>query len=171
MRYLNTFATCLIALAMHSTAWAQIYETTDAEGNPDFTDTPPTENAQVIDLQQTNVVNAPPAESQSQQQVESQPNQVEVEQAPQQINNNVIVNDNNDDDGYDDGVYADETARQRAIERENAVRPGEVGNPGYEMPREVGDSEAQMPREVGDSEAQMPREVGDTPGAAGMRRE
>ena len=175
MRYLNTLATCLVALALHSTAWAQVYETKDAEGNPVFTDTPPTDNAEVIDLQQTNIVDAPPAESQAAPQVQMQPNQEEVEQAPQQINNNVIVNDNNgdgyDDDGYDDGVYADETARQRAIERENALRPGEVGNPGYEMPREVGDSESQMPHEVGDSEAQMPREVGDTPGADEMRRE
>jgi hypothetical protein len=166
MRYLKTFATCLVALALHSTAWAQVYETTDAEGNPEFTDAPPTENAEVIDLQQTNVADAPQSEPQD----EAQPDTVETEQAPQQENTTVNVNVNDGNDDYDDGAYDDDLARQRAIERRDGAAPGEVGDPGYEMPREVGDSAAQMPREVGDSESQMPHEVGDAPDVTGAHR-
>lgn len=167
MKYLTTVATCLVALALHGTAWAQVYETKDADGNPEFTDAPAAENAEVIDLQQTNIADAPRAEPQN----ASQPNAVQAEQAPQQQNTTVNVNVNGgyDTDGYDDGAYDDDLARQRAIERRDAA-PGEVGDPGYEMPREVGDSEAQMPREVGDSESQMPREVGDTPDVTGAHR-
>ena len=46
MRYLRTFSTCLVALALHSAAWAEIYETTDAQGNREFTDSPADEGAQ-----------------------------------------------------------------------------------------------------------------------------
>ena len=158
MRYLKTFSICLVALALHSTAWAQIYETKDAEGNPQFTDSPPTEGAEVVDLPETNLADAPPPEAQQ----ESQSATEAVEQAPVQENDTVILHDGNDNDGYGNSVYDDDAARQRAIERRNGIAPGAVGDPGYEMPREVGDSESQMPREVGDSESQMPREVGDS---------
>lgn len=165
MRYLKTFSTCLVALALHSTAWAQIYETKDAEGNVEFTDSPATEGAEVVDLPETNLADAPPPEVQE----ESQPGTEVVEPAPVQQNNTVIVNDGNDTGGYNNGAYDtegydDDVARQRALERENLATPGKV-DPGYEMPREVGDSDAQMPREVGDSDAQMPHEVGDRPAA------
>ena len=166
MRYLKTFTTCLVAMALHSTAWAQIYETTDAQGNPDFTDSPPDADATVVDLPQTNVIDAPPPE----QQQESQPQTVESGPPPAQENNTVIINDS-DNDGYDDGVYGDDLARQRELDGMDRVAPGVVGNPDYDAPREVGDSEAQMPREVGDSEAQMPREVGDdAPDVTGAHR-
>ncbi len=137
MKYLKTFSTCLVALALHGTAWAEIYETTDAQGNPDFTDSPPDAGAEVVNLPETNVIDAPPP----QQQQEAQPQAVDTEQAPVQINNNntVNVNGGNDDDGYDDGVYGDDLARQRAIDRAGAAPPGEVVDPRYEMPREVGD--------------------------------
>jgi Domain of unknown function (DUF4124) len=161
MRFLKTFSTCLVALALHGTAWAEIYETTDAQGNPDFTDSPPDAGTEVVNLPETNVIDAPEPE----QQEESQPQAVESGPAPVQENNTVIIHDDNDYDGYDD-----EVARQRALERRNLAAPGEVVDPGYEMPREVGDSEAQMPHEVGDSEAQMPHEVGDVPGATGAHR-
>jgi hypothetical protein len=146
MRYLKTFSTCLVALVLHSAAWAQVYETKDAEGNVEFTDAPTDADAEVINLQETNTVDAPPPE----QQEDSQPQTVESGPAPVQENNTVIIHDN-DNDGYDDGVYGDDLARQRALDGMDRVAPGEVGDPRYEMPREVGDSEGQMPREVGDT--------------------
>jgi len=119
MRCLKTLATCLLALALHSTAWAQIYETTDAEGNPDFTDAPATENAEVIDLQQTNVVDALLSKPQD----ESQANTVETKQAPQQENTTVNVNVGNGNDDYDDGAHDDALALQRAIDRGDRAAP------------------------------------------------
>ncbi len=166
MRYLKIVTACVVALAFHNTAWAQVYETTDAEGNPEFTDSPAAEGAEEVDLPETNLINPPQPESQAQ----SQPDTEVVEQAPVQENNTVIVHDGNDNDDYDDGVYDDELARQRAIDRREAAEPGAVGDPGYEMPREVGDSDSQMPHEVGDSDAQMPHEVGDFPDATGAHR-
>ena len=163
MTYLKTFSTCLVALALHSPAWAQIYETTDAQGNPDFTDSPGNADAEVVNLPETNVIDAPPPEQQQESQIQT----LEPGPAPVQENNTVIIHDN-DNDGYDDG---DDLARQRALDGMDRVAPGVVGNPGYDAPREVGDSEAQMPREVGDSEAQMPREVGDAPDVTGAHRE
>jgi hypothetical protein len=146
MKYLRTFSACLVSLALHSAAWAQVYETKDAEGNVEFTDAPTDADAEVINLQETNTVDAPPPE----QQEDSQPQTVESGPAPVQENNTVIIHDN-DNDGYDDGVYGDDLARQRALDGMDRVAPGEVGDPRYEMPREVGDSEGQMPREVGDT--------------------
>lgn len=49
----------VFGLALQGTAVAQIYESIDAEGVPDFSDTPTT-GAQVVDLPQTNVADAPP---------------------------------------------------------------------------------------------------------------
>jgi len=49
----------VVGLALQGTAVAQIYESTDAEGVPDFSDTP-TSGAEVVDLPETNVVDAPP---------------------------------------------------------------------------------------------------------------
>jgi len=143
MKYLRTFSACLVSLTLHSAAWAQIYETTDAQGNPDFTDSPPDAGAEVVNLPETNIIDAPPPE----QREESQTQTVESGPAPVQENKTVIVHDN-DNDGYDDG---DDLARQRELDGMDRVAPGEVGDPRYEMPREVGDSEAQMPREVGDA--------------------
>jgi hypothetical protein len=141
MRYLKTFLTCLVALALHSAAWAEIYETTDAQGNTEFTDSPADEGAEVVELQQTNLADAPPPEPQDEEQADT----VAVEQEPVEENNTVIIHDGDDYDGYDD-----ELARDRALERRELAAPGDIVDPGYEMPREVGDSNAQMPREVGD---------------------
>ena len=47
-------------LALQGTASAQIYESTDAEGVPEFSDTP-SAGSEVVDLQQTNIVDEPPA--------------------------------------------------------------------------------------------------------------
>ena len=46
-------------LALQGSASAQIYESTDAEGVPEFSDTPST-GSEVVDLQQTNIVDEPP---------------------------------------------------------------------------------------------------------------
>jgi len=146
MSYLKTLSTCMVAFALHSAAWAQIYETRDAEGNVQFTDSPVDADAEVVNLPETNLADAPPPE----QQEESQPQAVESGPAPVQEQNTVILHDDNDNDRYDDGVYDDDLARQRALDGMDRVAPGAVGDPKYDMPREVGDSEAQMPREVGD---------------------
>ncbi len=50
----------LFGLVWHSTASAQIYESTDAQGEPEFSDTP-TQGAEVVDLPGTNLAE-PPAE-------------------------------------------------------------------------------------------------------------
>jgi Domain of unknown function (DUF4124) len=163
MDYRKTFSICLVALAVHSAAWAEIYETTDAEGNPEFTDSPAADNSEVIDLQQTNVADAPKPEQQSQE--VSQPNTGDIEQTPRQNNNTLIIHDANDDQLYDD-----ELARERALERTDPAVRHEVGDSESQMPHEVGDSESQMPREIGDSESQMSREVGADPARTGAHR-
>lgn len=146
MRYLKAFTTCLVALALHNTAWAEIYETTDAEGNPEFTDSPAGENSEMVDLPQTNVIDAPQPETQQ----ERQGRMVADDQQGEEQgggNNTVIVNDNNPNEVYDEAL-----AKQRAFERMDP-----------EAPHEVGDSDSQMPHEVGDFPGEMPREVGDFP--------
>ncbi len=143
MRHLKTFSTCLAALVLHSAAWAEIYETTDAQGNPEFTDSPPGPDAEAIDLQQTNIIDAPPDEP---QQV-SAPQSVNEQQASEEDNRTVIIHDRDDDEDDVSDAYL---RREQAFDRMNP-----------EAPREVGDSNSQMPREVGDFDTQAPDEVGD----------
>jgi hypothetical protein len=163
MRLLKALPIFLAAMAWQQAAWAEIYETKDAQGNPEFSDTPTGPNAEAVDLQQTNIIDAPPAEPQE----DSAQQPVVDEQAPTQQNNTVIIHDANNDQ---DEVYEDDLRREREYERVDPAAPDEVldgeaprevGDSDAQMPREVGDSDAQMPREVGDSDAQMPREVGD----------
>jgi hypothetical protein len=149
MRHLKTLLTCLMALALHSPAWAEIYETTDAEGNPEFTDSPPAENAEVIDLQQTNIIDAPQAEPQEESQPQGQ-EQVE-NQGPTQQNNTVIVNDGGVDGEEYDGYYR----RERGLDEVDPAAPREVLD--GEAPRQVGDYNGQAPREVGDFGGEVPR--------------
>ncbi len=146
MRHLKVFTLCLAALAVHGAAWAEIYETTDAQGNPEFTDSPPNPDAQAINLQQTNIIDAPP---EAPQQV-SAPQSVVEEQAPQQENRTVIIHDGDDNLG---DVYDEELRRERAFERTDPAAPREIGDASSQMPRQVGDSDAQMPDEVGDFDA------------------
>lgn len=64
-----------LALGSTMTAQAQVYETTDAQGNTVFTDVPPTEDAKIVDVDTTNIADsvevrppepkAPPAETPS----------------------------------------------------------------------------------------------------------
>jgi len=171
MGHLKTVSICLLAFALHGTAWAEIYETKDAEGNTEFTDSPPAENAEVVDLPPTNIVDAPAPEPQDGSPDAAQPAAVGG-QAPV-VENNIVIHRDGYDDGvyedgdYDDGEYDDvdrrELRRTEAVNRADPDAPDEVGDSQSQMPREVGDSESQMPREVGDSESQMPYEVGDTP--------
>ena len=137
MTQLKTFSTCLLALALNSAAWAEIYETTDAQGNTEFTDSPPSPNAEVIDLQQTNIIDASTPESQE----VSSPQPVVGEEAPDQENRTVIIHDRNDDE---DDVYDEYLHRERAFERHDPAAPHEVLD--AEAPKEVGDDPAsQMP--------------------------
>ena len=48
-----------LTLALHGIVNAQIYESTDAEGVPEFSDTP-SAGSEVVDLQQTNIADDPP---------------------------------------------------------------------------------------------------------------
>ena len=66
MKHMKILFACLIALALHHAAWAEekVYETTNAQGNKVFTDSPPMDpsmkNAETIELQPTNTADAPP---------------------------------------------------------------------------------------------------------------
>ena len=169
MGHLKTGTACLLALALHSAAWAEIYESTDAEGNPEFSDSPMAPDSQEVQLQQTNIIEAPQPEPEAPDPAQGEPQMMQQEptQEPTQENNTVIVNDGVDNDA----PYEDYRVRERAFNRVDgdeprevldAATPYEVGDSNSQMPREVGDSDAQMPREVGDYNNQMPREVGDS---------
>lgn len=152
MNYFKAFAFCMAAFALQNTAWAEIYETTDAEGNPEFSDSPPDADAEVVDLPKTNLADAPPPQLPNEQQ--SDP--VAVEQQRVNENNPVIINDANTE--ADD----ERLKRLKDTERRHSATPYEVGDTDSQMPHEVGDSDSQMPHEVGDSDSQMPHEVGDS---------
>ena len=149
MQRMKIVFTGLLALMLHGSLWAQdkVYESRDARGNAVFSDTP-TPGDKVIDLQQTNVIDAQAQQSQPRQR--SQPQQAAPEQAPIQGETPVIVNDAG---GYDDGYNRLE---EGALRRQREL---EAADP--ETPHEVGDSMSQMPHEVGDSGDQAPDEVGD----------
>jgi hypothetical protein len=178
MRQLKILSICLVALALQSKAWAEIYETKDAQGNTVFTDSPPTEDATVIEVQQTNIADAPAPDPEDDSEDAGQPAAAPAAQAPV-VENNINI----EREGYEGGVYP-EGVYPEGVYPEGAYRDGEypaeadeqalrrdeaVERADPDAPREVGDTEAQMRREVGDSEAQMPREVGDRP--AGAREE
>ena len=152
VRYLKTFSACLIALALNSAAWGEIYETTDAAGNPEFTNSPPEASAtsEVIEIQPTNIVEAPQRDTQSpgQWQGQEQPPDAMVEnQQPEKNNNTVIIDNPNATDVYDQALV-----KQQAFERMNPAAPHEVLN--AEAPRQVGDFPSEMPREVDDAASQ-----------------
>ena len=154
MRHLKLLSTFVVAITLQNAAWAEIYETTDAQGNPVFSDSPTGPNAEAINLQKTNIIDAPEAEPQE----VSAPQSVEEQQAPEQENRTVIIHDsNNDEDDVEDAYLR----REQAFNRMDPEAPREIGDSDAQMPRQVGDSNSQMPREVGDFDAQMPDEVGD----------
>lgn len=57
MNFSITSLVCIFAIALGSTAQAEIYKSKDAEGNPIFTDTP-TAGATEVELQQENIADA-----------------------------------------------------------------------------------------------------------------
>lgn len=151
VRYLTTFSACLIALALSGAAWGEIYETTDAEGNPEFTNSPPEANAasQIIKIQQTNEVDAPRLEPQnpgSGQTQEQQPDTVDSNYRPQK-SNAVIIDNPNANDAYDQALI-----KQQAFERMNPAAPHQVLN--AEAPHQVGDFSSETPSDVDDTTLQ-----------------
>ncbi len=60
----------LFGLVLHSTASAQIYESRDAQGEPEFSDTP-TQGAEVVDLPGTNLAEPPAAQPTASEQTRS----------------------------------------------------------------------------------------------------
>jgi len=152
VRCLKTFSACLIALTLNSAAWGEIYETTDAAGNPEFTNSPPEANAtsKVIEIQPTNIVEAPQRETQTPgqwQEQEQQPDAMVENQQPEKNNNTVIIDNPNANDVYDQALV-----KQQAFERMNPAAPHEVLN--TEAPHQVGDFPSEMPREVDDAASQ-----------------
>ena len=147
VRYLKTFSACLIALALNSAAWGEIYETTDAEGNPEFTNSPPEANAtsEVIETQHTNIVDTPQPQTQGQwQEQEQQPDAMTANQQPEKNNNTVIIDNPNANNVFDQALV-----KQQAFERLNPAAPHEVLN--AEALHQVGDFPSEMPLEVDDS--------------------
>jgi len=59
MRYLITLTAGLVLWMANGAAWAQIYESRDAEGNPVFTDTPVDGSSSEVELSKTNIADAP----------------------------------------------------------------------------------------------------------------
>jgi hypothetical protein len=60
MKYPVTFTVGLLLLAAQSASWAEIYKTTDADGNPVFTDAPVDASSSAVELPETNISDAPP---------------------------------------------------------------------------------------------------------------
>ncbi|MBP6700264.1 MAG: DUF4124 domain-containing protein [Halioglobus sp.] len=132
----------LFGLALQGTASAQIYERTDAEGVPEFSDSPTqgdedttTQGAEVVDLPQTNVMDAPPEEP-----AEAQASQQQQEQGQQESGQDTAGDDGEQGEGVDGDMYygddADDVRAQRRIDEDrvdNAL-PGDpargVGAPG-----------------------------------------
>jgi hypothetical protein len=50
--------TIFLVLLLGNSAWAEIYKTTDKEGNTVFTDAPPTEGSEVVDLPEANIADS-----------------------------------------------------------------------------------------------------------------
>lgn len=149
MKYPTIFSACLIALALNSAARGEIYETTDAEGNPEFTNSRPEPNAtsNTVAIQQTNIVDTPEPESQGTLQTqEQQPASINNEH--QQGNNNPIIIDNPNANN----VYHQALIKQQAFERMNPAAPHQVLN--AEAPDQVGDFSSEAPNEVDDANLQ-----------------
>jgi hypothetical protein len=113
----------VFGLALQGTAIAEIYESTDAEGVPEFSDTP-TAGAEVVDLQKTNVADEPPDIPKAPQEEAARP----AAAAPAA----------EDEPGYEvyDSYNNDDERDKRRLEEGRL--PGN-GEPGVEPRREVGE--------------------------------
>lgn len=125
--------TGLLGATFAGTAIAQIYESVDAEGNKVFTDEPSI-GAEVVNLPQTNTVDAPPD-------IPVAPPATEAEApapaaAPQMEPGETEYVGSGDGDDYD-GVYNGEDRRARdaeVIHHNNRVDGSDEGAPGVGMP-------------------------------------
>jgi hypothetical protein len=81
-------------LCLSSTAFAQVYKSTDADGNVTFSDTPSTDS-KAVEVEPTNV--ADPAKVPENTAPPPEPKVVKTERAPEAP----AVKDYADDDGYD----------------------------------------------------------------------
>jgi hypothetical protein len=143
-------AVSLCGLFLQGTASAQIYESEDAQGVPEFSDTP-TPGAEVVDLPATNLV-APPAE---------EPVAPGETQPTQQQGMPATVGGDGQEEGVDGAVYyggddVDNPREQRRIDEDridnalpgNPVGPG-VGAPGPGIEPGPGVNEGGMVGEPG----------------------
>ena len=134
MKLPSTIMACFFGFALHGTASAQIYESKDAEGVTEFSDTP-TSGAEIVDLPPTNVVTpvAEPAAAPAAEQESMPANRGDSGQVVGEAAGGGGGEDGEPDylyDGYDgyDG-YGEEGPREQR--REDAARidnrlPGEV---------------------------------------------
>jgi hypothetical protein len=145
MKYLREVSVGLVLATVPAAAWAQIYESTDKQGNPVFSDAPLGGGSSVVDLTNTNIADAPgPAPTE-----ETSDTPAEKETAAK----------NNDRPAYQDPnaeLWEDRVERRKEFERMDASsKPHGVLD--AEPRREVRDAE--LRREVQD--AQPRREVQD----------
>ena len=82
----------LLIVLLSGPTWGEIYKTTDEEGNTVFTDVPPTEQSELVDLPDANIADsvepAPRSEAEA-----SPPSQKSVGASPQPDDNVTIIGD------------------------------------------------------------------------------
>ena len=84
-----------VFLCLSSTAFAQVYKSTDAEGNVTFSDTPSTDSKEV-EVEKTNVADPVEVPENSSPAPAPEPKVVQTERAPEAP----VEKDYGDDDGY-----------------------------------------------------------------------
>jgi hypothetical protein len=131
----------LLIVLLSKGAWGQIYKTTDEEGNTVFTDIPPSEKSEVVDLPAANIADsvepAPrPAPQPETRKSPSGPESDEVD--PQPGDNVTIIGDTHND------RLEEQLAREKRHDVLQAKPPREVLE--GERPKEIID--ADPPRDV-----------------------
>lgn len=132
MNSMKTVLACVLGCVLHATASAQIYESKDAEGVTEFSDTPTTDS-EVVELQPTNT--ADPVEEAAPDMAPAQ------QQMPAGAGNEGVVR-GGEDEGEPGYIYYgndDDEPGPREQRREDAARvenrlPGEAGGPLREGP-------------------------------------
>jgi hypothetical protein len=136
------FISTVLAVVLSCGALAEIYETTDSEGNKVFTDTPPSSDAKVVDLPEANI-----AES------------VEPAAQPEAGQRPAAGQQQEQGEYDDDGVYiigdADNERLESKIAREKRreVLEGEPRKEVLEAEQRHEVLDAETPRESGEAEA------------------
>lgn len=124
----------LFGLVLHSTASAQIYESRDAQGEPEFSDTP-TQGAEVVDLPETNLAEPPAAQPTAPEQTQSA-----REQGMPATDGGGEEGEAVDGDMYYEGEEADNPRVQRRVDEEridNALPGDAAPGPGVGAHGEV----------------------------------